>query len=81
MRQKKVNKTSAWSTAIMSKLEVYSSDAGHILIGHGYIFYRADASMTQPTLIDLLGNNMPQGWYNLRITDEQALVILAENIQ
>jgi hypothetical protein len=65
-------------TGILQKILVYSQGE-HRLLGHGWVLYKGGIIGT-PTLIDLNGNAMEEGWYTIAVTDESHLVIAPEGI-
>ncbi len=65
-------------SALMYRLEVYSQN-GYLYLGTGYAFYHK-YGMSEPTLIGVTGDCMPQGWYTLRVTGEGQLVVVSERI-
>jgi len=62
----------------MQKLIVYDNGA---IVGYGHIIILANGKMSQPTLLDLRGNELPPQWYELQVTGEKHYVVVPKRIQ
>lgn len=62
----------------MQKLIVYDNGA---IVGYGHIIILANGKMSQPTLVDLKGNQLEPNWYQLQVTDEKHYVVVPRRIQ
>jgi hypothetical protein len=68
----------AIKNGVMHKLYVYDSGA---LIGYGFLITYADGKMSQPELFDITGNKLPEGWYQLTMSNEHYNVVVPRNVQ
>lgn len=67
-----------FSNGVMQKLIVYDNGA---IVGYGHIIILANGKMSQPTLVDLKGNQLEPNWYQLQVTDEKHYVVVPRRIQ
>jgi len=65
---------------IMQKVLVYDQN-GQGIIGTGWIVHRNDGKVFRPTLFDIMGVKLPEGWYNIVTTNEAKLVVIPRSIQ
>jgi len=63
---------------VMHKLVVYDNGA---LIGYGFVITYNDGEMSAPELFDIRGEKLPEGWYQLSMTNEHLPVVVPRNIQ
>lgn len=70
----KVNQNSV----IMQKVIVFDRETR---IGYGYVFLRNDGRTLGPDLYYDSGEKLPQGWYNLVVTDDAQLVVMPKKVQ
>lgn len=65
-------------TGYMQHIVVYSQQDGAI-VGKGWVIH-ANGLTYKPTLIDLKGNTLEEGWYNIRVEDDGHLIVLNKSI-
>jgi hypothetical protein len=58
---------------LMHKVEVYEEG---VHIGTGYFIHYADDTMSEADLISHAGERLPEGWYQLMMTDEVHYVVV-----
>lgn len=75
---KKKKPKSATKSGVMHKLYVYDNGA---LIGYGFVITYPDGRMSAPELFDIGGKKLPEGWYQLQMTQEHYNVVVPRNIQ
>ena len=63
---------------VMHKILVYDNGA---IIGYGYVTINHKGDMSNPDLYDIKGMRLPEGWYTLKITEENFLVNIPDRIQ
>jgi len=57
----------------MFKVNAYQ-DGG--LIGSGFVIHYPDGELSAPDLIDIKGDRLPEGWYELKPTGERRTVVV-----
>ena len=65
-------KRSGIRCGVMHKLLVYDHGA---LIGYGFVISYPDGEMSQPDLFDIAGGKLPEGWYQLTVTEHFSVVV------
>lgn len=65
-------------TGLLSIIEVSTSQG--IIIGYGHVI-EYEGRIHGPYLGTLTGNEMPPGWYNMRIEKDPVLIVMNEAIQ
>ena len=65
-------------TAVMQKLHVFIDSKK---IGYGYLYYYSDGKLSEPELYSEDGVKLPEGWYELVITNENHLVVVPRQKQ
>ena len=65
---------------LMCKVLAYDKPGG-ALLGSGWLLYRGDGKVMAPDLFDLIGEKLPEGWYNLQITQESYCVVIPRMVQ
>lgn len=66
------------TTAIMQKVIVFNNQ---VRIGYGYVFHYDNGKMNGPDLYRDNGEKLPEGYYNLLMTDEINLIVIPRNKQ
>lgn len=74
------NKAKPPHLGIMQKIYAYEQGS-EALLGTGWIITRDDGKQSAPELFDLKGVKLPEGWYTLRVTKEQHLVVIPRMVQ
>lgn len=74
----KLRKKATTKNGVMHKLIVYDNGA---MIGYGFVITYQDGEMSQPELFDIKGDKLPEGWYQLTMTNEHRPVVVPRNIQ
>jgi hypothetical protein len=71
-------KRSGIKNGVMHKLIVYDNGA---MIGYGFVITFPGGAMSAPELFDIAGKKLPEGWYQLTMTNEHFNVVVPRRIQ